>query len=173
MRRSREALRVARGLISLQSNGTRNRAREGERCYLGMERRTAFHRNRGAHAMTCKSLVAIALLAGSAPAFAAQQIAPVQVTATPEFTLEFACDSPVAPSRADVEQLLQINDSRQTHQLSSRLMTAVGQACNAGIARIEVRRGLQGQSLSWTPIRRNVNQGVAARPQLDRGVAAN
>jgi hypothetical protein len=30
------------------------------------------------------------------------------------------------------------------------------------VATIEVQRGIQGQSLTWTPIRRNVNQGVAA-----------
>jgi hypothetical protein len=55
-----------------------------------------------------------------------------------------------------------VQDNRQTNGLSHRLMTAVAEACNAGVATIEVQRGIQGQSLTWTPIRRNVNQGVAA-----------
>jgi hypothetical protein len=112
--------------------------------------------------MTCKPLVAIILLAGSAPALANQQIAPVQVTGTPEFALEFSCANPAPASAADVERLLQVQDNRQTNRLSHRLMTAVSEACNAGVANIEVRRGAQGKSLTWAPLRRNIDQGVAA-----------
>ena len=70
--------------------------------------------------------------------------------------------NPVAPSRFDVERLLKINDSSQTHALGNKLMAAVGQACNAGVASIEVQRAASGQSLSWTAIR-----------PIDRNVAAN
>ena len=123
--------------------------------------------------MKCTPLAIILLLGASAPAFADQRIAPVQVSGSQEQMLEFACDNPAAPSRADVERILQINDSRQTHALSNRLMAAVGDACNAGFARIEVQRGAQGQALTWKPIRRNIDQGVAARPKIKEGVAAN
>jgi hypothetical protein len=112
--------------------------------------------------MKCKPLVAILLLAGSSAALANQKIAPVQVMGEPEFAIQFDCANPVAPSPADVERILQVQDNRQTNGLSHRLMTAVAEACNAGVATIEVQRGIQGQSLTWTPIRRNVNQGVAA-----------
>jgi hypothetical protein len=99
--------------------------------------------------MTCKPLVAIALIAGCLPALAQQQIPSVEVTATPVPELQFACGNVVAPSRADIEQLLRINDNRQTHALGQKLLGAVGEACDAGIARIEVQRGAAGQSLTW------------------------
>lgn len=104
--------------------------------------------------MKSKSLVAMILLAGASagPALAEQQIATVRVTATPIVALEMSCASPVAPSRADVDRLLRINDGSQTHALGNRLVQAVGEACNAGVARIEVRRAASGQSLTWAPL---------------------
>ena len=104
--------------------------------------------------MNRKSLVAIVLLTGASagPALAEQQIATVRVTARPIVALEMSCATPVAPSRADVDRLLRINDGSQTHALGNRLVQAVGEACNAGVARIEVRRGASGKSLTWAPL---------------------
>lgn len=108
--------------------------------------------------MNCKSLVAIALLAGCGPALADQQIASVQVTAKPEFAVAVSCASRTAPSRAEVEKILMINDGSQTHALTSKLMSAVGEACSAGVASIEVKRGANGQSLTWTATRGGENR---------------
>lgn len=112
--------------------------------------------------MKCKSLIAIALLACCGTALADQQIASVQVTAKPDFALQFSCASPSAPSRADVERLLKINQSTQTPGLAHKLMAAVGEACNAGVASIQVHRAATGQSLSWKVVRAD-----------ERSVAAN
>jgi hypothetical protein len=106
--------------------------------------------------MKCKSLVAIVLLAGAGPALAQQRIAPVQVSAKPAYAVEVSCQNAAAPRRADVEKLLSINDSSQTHGLSNKLMAAVGEACTAGVASIEVRRGAQGRSLTWAPARESL-----------------
>jgi len=113
--------------------------------------------------MKCKSLVAMLLLAGASagPALADQQIATVRVTAKPVVALEMYCASTAAPSRADVDRLLRINDGSQTHALGNRLVQAVGEACNAGVARIEVRRAASGQSLTWAPMPEQL-QSVAA-----------
>ena len=102
--------------------------------------------------MTCKSLVAMTLLAGCSPAFAAQQIAPVQVTAAPEFQLEFACANPARPTPAQVIQLLDIRDAGKTQQLGRQLMRVVDKACDAGYSMIAVHRTTTGNRLVWEPL---------------------
>ncbi|MFT3807255.1 hypothetical protein [Arenimonas sp.] len=114
--------------------------------------------------MKCKSLVALLLFAGSLPAFAEDQtLATMQVRAQPVFSVSYACAERAQPSRADVERLLQINDGTQTAGLSHKLADAVGDACKAGVAAIEVRRGAHGRSLSWAPARQGASVAIALR----------
>jgi len=102
--------------------------------------------------MMCKSLVAMVLIAGSAPALAAQQIAPVQVTGSPDFQMEFDCASPARPSGADVTRILDVRGVSNTHHLGTQLMLAVGEACVRGVPAIAVHRTLSGERVAWTPL---------------------
>jgi hypothetical protein len=113
--------------------------------------------------MKCKSLVAVVLLlsCGSALAAGGQRIANVKVSAQPSHALEMSCAHTTAPSRAEVERVLRINDGSQTHALGNKLVGAVGEACNAGVAAIEVKRGSAGQSLTWAPARAGSANAVA------------
>jgi hypothetical protein len=102
--------------------------------------------------MKWKSLVAMTFLAACAPAMASQQIAPVQVTASPEFQLVFDCDNPARPSRADVVRLFEVHDTSNTHRLGTQLLGAVGEACVAGVPAIAVTRTLSGERVVWAPL---------------------
>jgi hypothetical protein len=106
--------------------------------------------------MKCKCLVALILLAATAPAIG-KQIAPVRVSGAREGAIAMSCMATTTPPRADVERILQINDSRQTRPLARRLVAAVGEACNAGVAVIEVQRAASGQSLTWRPLREDIS----------------
>ena len=103
--------------------------------------------------MKSKSLAATVLLLASGSAFADQRIQTVEVRPQAQSQLTFACANPAAARPADVERLLKINDSSQTHQLSNRLMGVVGEACGAGVANIVVQRGANYGSLTWRPAR--------------------
>ncbi len=101
--------------------------------------------------MNTKSLVAIALFVAAGSAAAADQNFPsVQVSARAPIALEFSCDNLATPAPADVAQILKLNDHSQTGALSSKLMGAVAEACNAGVSNIVVHRGANGRSLSWS-----------------------
>jgi hypothetical protein len=102
------------------------------------------------NAMKCTFLVAT-LIAGCAPALASQQIAPVQVTAAPEFQMEFDCANPTRPSRADVAKLLDARGVRSLDHLANGLLGAVRAACNAGVPRIAVQLTLTGERVAWEP----------------------
>jgi hypothetical protein len=104
------------------------------------------------NAMKCKVLDVLAVLAGCGPALAAQQIAPVQVTGSPEFQLVFDCANPARPSRADVVRLFEVNDTSNTHHLRTQLLIAVGEACVAGIPAIAVTRTVSGERVAWAPL---------------------
>ena len=102
--------------------------------------------------MKCKFLVAMFFVAGCAPALASQQIAPVQVTGSPDFALAFDCANPARPSHADVVRLLDIHDTSHTNRLGSQLMGVVGKACVAGVPAIVVSRTRAGERLIWAPL---------------------
>ena len=103
--------------------------------------------------MKGKSLVAVTLLlAAAAPAFAKDQnIASVEVRPQAR-ALEMSCASPAA-TPADVERVLAIRDHSQTNALGQQLNRAVGEACAAGYANINVSRGANGRSVTWAPAR--------------------
>ena len=102
--------------------------------------------------MTYKSLVALTLIAGCAPALASQRIAPVQVTAVPEFQMAFDCANPARPSRDEVAMLLDARGVRNMHHLGNRLLGAVREACNAGVPAIAVHLSLTGERVAWEPL---------------------
>ena len=104
--------------------------------------------------MNRKSLVFVTLLLSCGVAAAKDQnIASVEVRPESQPRVDFACANPTRLAAADVEQLLGVNDRRQTPELSDRLMGAVAEACNAGVPSIVVQRAASGHSVTWRAAR--------------------
>ena len=103
--------------------------------------------------MNRKSLVFVTLLLSCGAAAAKDQnIASVEVRPSSHRT-EIACAGASKPAPAEVERILNITDRTQTNELGNRLMGAVAEACNAGVANILVQRAASGHSLTWRPAR--------------------
>jgi hypothetical protein len=104
--------------------------------------------------MNIKPLVALSLLLSCGSALAGEQsIHSIEVRPQARATLDFACANPQAASPAEVERILQVNDRSQTNELGHKLLGAVGEACNAGVAYITVTRAASGHSVTWAPAR--------------------
>jgi hypothetical protein len=104
--------------------------------------------------MNPKSLVFVTLLLSCGAATAKEQnIASVEVRPASQARAEIACAGAAKPAAAEVERLLNITDRAQTTELGNRLMGAVSEACNAGVADILVQRAASGHSLTWRPAR--------------------
>jgi hypothetical protein len=104
--------------------------------------------------MNRKSLVFVTLLLSCGAAMAKDQnIASVEVRPATQARAEIACAGATKPAPAQVERLLNITDRAQTNELGNRLMGAVAEACNAGVADILVQRAASGHSLTWRPAR--------------------
>jgi hypothetical protein len=117
-----------------------------------MEDATFSSEDARSNGMKSKTLVAMTLLAACTPALAAQQIAPVQVTAAPDFRMEIACENPARPSRADVVRLLDVRGSSNVHRIGTRLLGAVHEACVEGVPAIAVHLTLTGDRVVWAPL---------------------
>ena len=103
--------------------------------------------------MNRQSLVFVTLLLSCGAAVAKDQnIASVEVRPG-SHRAEIACAGGSKPAAAEVERLLSITDRTQTNELGNRLMGAVEEACNAGVAEILVQRAATGHSLTWRPAR--------------------
>ena len=104
--------------------------------------------------MNRKSLVFVTLLLSCGAASAKDQnIASVEVRPAYQARAEIACAAAAKPSAAEVERLLSITDRTQTNELGNRLMGAVAEACNAGVADILVQRAASGHAVTWRPAR--------------------
>jgi len=101
--------------------------------------------------MRTHQVVALSLLLAAGSAGAQQTLGSVKVQAETREIVSVACGNPAAslPPK-EVERVLGITDSRQTGALRTKLISASGEACRAGIAMIAVQRGANGQSLTWT-----------------------
>ena len=110
------------------------------------------------------SFVLTALLLASGPALAQTYVEPVYVEPQPVYQFEtiqvrpvtgdaisFQCGNLQSPRAIDVENLLQVKDRNRTQELTNKLVSAVGEACRAGIPVIVVERSKSGHSVIWYP----------------------
>jgi hypothetical protein len=71
----------------------------------------------------------------------------VQVRADSRESVEVSCAKPDSVKSEDVERVLSVQDSRTTRGLRRKLISAVTDACKAGIPHILVTRN--GNDLKW------------------------
>lgn len=71
----------------------------------------------------------------------------VQVRADSRESVEVSCANPASVKSEDVERVLSVQDSRTTRGLRRKLISAVTDACKAGIPHILVTRN--GTDLKW------------------------
>jgi hypothetical protein len=103
--------------------------------------------------MKRKSPILVALLLASGPALAQYQLDTITVRPAAdsyEGVMTFNCNDLRKPSPSDVGSLLKVSDKSLTPRLSQELLSAVGEACSAGIPSIVVQRASASSSkLSW------------------------
>lgn len=91
--------------------------------------------------------VALASLLIWGVASAQSTLPTVQVRADSRESVEVSCTKPDSVKPEDVERVLSVHDSRTTRGLRRKLISAVTDACKAGIPHILVTRS--GNDLKW------------------------
>ena len=91
--------------------------------------------------------LAAVLACGAVPA--QQRLGEVKVRADTRESMSVPCADPASVPTEDVERVLAIKDPSQTPALRTKLISAAGEACRAGVPSILVSRGNGGKSLTW------------------------
>ena len=82
-------------------------------------------------------------------ASAQQRLGEVKVRAETRESMLVPCANPASVPAKEVERVLAIKDPSQTPALRTKLISAAGEACQAGVPSILVSRGSGGKSLTW------------------------
>jgi hypothetical protein len=91
--------------------------------------------------------VALASLLIWGVASAQSTLPTVQVRADSRESVDVSCANPDSVKSEDVERVLSVQDSRMTRRLRTKLISAITDACKAGIPHILVTRS--GYDLTW------------------------
>ena len=98
--------------------------------------------------MRTQLLVALSTLLISGAASAQTTLSTVEVRAGAQESVIVSCAKPDSVTSEDVERVLSIDDPRTTPALRRRFISAVSDACKAGVPHILVTRG-PNSTLKW------------------------
>ena len=98
--------------------------------------------------MRTQLLVALSALLLSSAAAAQTSLSTIEVRAGANESMTVSCAKPDTVAAEDVNRVLSIDDPRATAGLRKKLISAVSEACKAGVPHIRVTRGPH-NSLTW------------------------
>jgi hypothetical protein len=97
--------------------------------------------------MRTQLLIAVSALLACGVAAAQTRLPTIEVRAGTNESVMVPCGKPDAVTAKDVQRVLSIDDSRTTRGMRRQFISAVSDACKAGIPHILVTRS--GSSLTW------------------------